>query len=68
MSERTTRLLSVIALSVAIVALVVAALALRRVEDRTEEIERLRRTLERAAGASPSGGGRPPLELDPGHD
>ncbi len=68
MSERTTRLLAVVALSVAMAALLIAVLALRRADDRTQEVERLRDVLERAASAPPTGGGRPPLALDPGHD
>jgi hypothetical protein len=69
MSDRTTRLLALLALSVALVALVLAGFALKVSQDRTEEIERLRETLERAASAtSSSGGGRPSLPLDPGDD
>jgi HAMP domain-containing protein len=66
MSERTTRLLAVIALSVSAIAVVVSLYALRVSEDRTREIERLRETLERATTAASSNGGRPSLGLDPG--
>jgi HAMP domain-containing protein len=69
MSDRTTRLLALLALSVALIALVVAGFALKVSQDRTEEIERLRETLERAASVtSTNGGGRPSLPLDPGDD
>ncbi len=68
MSERTTRLLSVIALSLAAVALAVAFLALERADDRTHELERLRSALERAAVARPGTGSGPPLGLDPRDD
>lgn len=69
MSDRTTRLMALLALSVALVALAISGFALRVSQDRTEEIERLRETLERAASAtSTSSGGRPSLPLDPGDD
>lgn len=68
MSERTTRLMAVIALSMSVIAVTVALYALRVSEDRTREIERLRETLERAATAASSSGGRPSLGLDPGAD
>lgn len=68
MSERTTRLVAVIALSVSLIALAIAVYALRVSEDRTREIEQLRQSLERAATAASSSGGRPSLGLDPGED
>ena len=69
MSDRTTRLLALLALSVALIALALAGYSLKVSQDRTEEIERVRETLERAASAtSVSGGGRPSLPLGPGED
>lgn len=68
MSERTTRLLAVIAISVALISLTVALYALRVSEDRTAEVHELREALERAARATGTEGGRPPLRLDPGED
>ena len=69
MSERTTRLLALLALSLALVSLALAGYALKVSQDRTDEIERLRESLERAAAATTtSGGGRPSLPLDPGDD
>lgn len=68
MSERTTRLVSVMALSLSLIAIAIAVYALQVSEDRTREIERLRETLERAATAASSSGGRPALGLDPGDD
>ncbi|MBX7190906.1 MAG: hypothetical protein K1X94_02555 [Sandaracinaceae bacterium] len=68
MTDRTTRLLSVVALSVALVALAIAGYALKVSQDRTEEIERLRVSIERATAATTHGSGRPSLELDPGEE
>jgi hypothetical protein len=68
MSDRATRLLSLVALALASVALVVALLAMRRAEDRAQEIERLRGALERLSPAAPGTGSGPPLALDPGDD
>lgn len=68
MSDRTTRLIALIGLSLSVIAVAVALYALRVSEDRTREIERLRETLERAATAASSSGGRPSLGLDPGGD
>ncbi len=68
MSERTTRLVAIVALSISLVSMAIAVYALRVSEDRTAEIERLRESLERAATAASSSGGRPSLALDPGDD
>lgn len=68
MSDRATRLLSLVALGLAAAALVVALLAMRRADDRAQEIERLRGALERLAPAQPGSGSGPPLALDPGED
>jgi hypothetical protein len=64
--DRTTRLLALVALSLATLALVLSFLAWRRGEARDAEVQRLRDALDRAQPLRPGAGHGPPLGLDPG--
>lgn len=66
MGDRTNRLLSVVALSLATMALVLSILAWRRADARDDEVRRLREAFERTAPLRLGEGGGPPLQLDPG--
>lgn len=68
MSDRLTRIVAVLALAIALIAVGVALHALQVAEDRTRDLEQLHDALERAATAATSSGGRPPLRLDRGED
>ncbi|GAB4205540.1 MAG: hypothetical protein OHK0013_21520 [Sandaracinaceae bacterium] len=68
MGDRTTRLLSIVALSLAVLALVLSIFAWRRADQRDDEVRRIQESLERAAPLRPGAGIGPPSQLDPGED
>lgn len=71
MSDRATRVLALLALSVSLVAIVLAGYAVRLHETRTHELEELSDSLRRALEARPVRDAPlrpPPPELDDGVD
>lgn len=64
---RTARILSSVALALALLALVVAGYALSLEQERTEELRQLSESVRRAIESHPIGhGGPPPPALDDG--
>ena len=66
MSDRTTRILALLALVMSVIAVGVAANALSVAERREQELERLGSMMERAMRVAPAPTGLPPATLDPG--
>lgn len=66
MSDRTTRILALLALAMSVIATGIAVNALSVAERREQELERLGNTIERAMRVAPTPSGLPPATLDPG--
>ncbi len=66
MSDRTTRILALLALVMSVIAAFIAVRALGVAERREQELERLGATIERAMRVAPAPSGLPPATLDPG--
>jgi hypothetical protein len=66
MSDRTTRILALLALVMSVIAAFIAMRALSVAERREQELERLGSMIERAMRVAPAPSGLPPATLDPG--